>query len=119
MGSHELLATVLDSQHVSHDAEQLVPPAVQAQSEVDAWSADIDDGIHRTSVKVQELRQMVPKPDIFDDRASQIDRLSCNIKEDLQMLAQKLAAFEARVVGRGPHSSYQVQTRNVLTTLAT
>lgn len=62
---------------------------------------------------------MARQKGIFDDRTSQIEQLICGVKGDLQMLDQKMAAFQRKVHGSGTNQTYQVHARNVATALTT
>lgn len=94
-------------------------PPPQAQSELNAWAADIGSGIHQASLKVQELRKMAKKKDIFDDKTSEIQELTAGAKDDIQMLNQKIEALEKKARNAGPNRSYQAHAKNLVDTLKT
>mmetsp|Transcript_106985 Transcript_106985/g.276745 ORF Transcript_106985/g.276745 Transcript_106985/m.276745 type:complete len:286 (+) Transcript_106985:1-858(+) len=100
------------------DGQAMAPPP-QAQSELNAWSADIGTGIHNASLKVQELRKMAKKKQIFNDQTAEIQELTFGVKEDIQMLNQKIEALERKAKGTGPNRSYQVHSKNLVDTLKT
>jgi len=91
----------------------------QATSEFNAATADIGAGIHRASQKVQELQKMAKQKGIFNDKSNDISQLTCSVKDDLQMLDQKIDALERRVNGHGKNKNYQAHTKNSVTTLKT
>lgn len=91
----------------------------QAQSELNAYSADIGTGIHNTSMKVQELRKMAKKKTIFNDQTSEIQELTCAVKDDIQMLNNKIEALEKKAKGSGPNRNYQLHSKNLVDTLKT
>lgn len=101
----------------SQEAAGSPPP--QAQSEFNAWSADIGSGIHQASMKVQELRKMARQKGIFNDKTSEIQELTCSVKEDIQMLDQKIEALENKVSRSSDNRNMQAHTKNLLTTLKT
>jgi len=94
-------------------------PVPQAQSELNAWSAEIGSQIHQTSLKVHELRKMAKRKGIFEDKTSEIQELTHNVKEDIGMLNQKLDALERRAKGAGPNRNHQAHSFNVVETLRT
>merc|ERR1740129_1266255 len=94
-------------------------PQSQAQSDFNHWSNDIGTGIHKTSLKVQELRKMARQKGIFNDKSSEISQLTCTVKDDIQMLDQKIDALERRVNSQGKNKNYQAHTKNLVTTLKT
>jgi len=93
------------------------PP--QVQSELNAWSADIGSGIHETSLRVQELRKMARQRGIFQDKTSEIEDLTHSVKENLQMLTQKIEALEAKAKGAGSNRNQQAHSKNLVDTLKT
>jgi len=93
--------------------------ADQQSSEFNKWAADIGGGIHKASMKVQELSKMARQKGIFNDRASDISQLTCSVKEDIQMLDQKIDALERKVNGNGRNVNAQAHTKNMVTTLKT
>uniref|UniRef100_A0A7S1S3B4 t-SNARE coiled-coil homology domain-containing protein n=1 Tax=Alexandrium catenella TaxID=2925 RepID=A0A7S1S3B4_ALECA len=92
-------------------------PTMQPQSELNVWSAEIGSDIHGASVRVQELRRLARRKDIFEDRTAEIQRLSHSVKLDIDALSRKLEALEEKAGSRGPNKNYQVHTFNVIKTL--
>lgn len=88
-------------------------------SQMNVWSGEIGAEIHQAGLKVQELRKMAKKKDIFNDRTSDIQELTCRVKDDIQGLDRKIAALEQRVNGQGPNRSVQAHSKNVVETLKT
>mmetsp|Transcript_46529 Transcript_46529/g.92175 ORF Transcript_46529/g.92175 Transcript_46529/m.92175 type:complete len:289 (-) Transcript_46529:122-988(-) len=102
------------------DAESIAantPP--QAQSELNAWSADIGTGIHEASLKVQELRKMSRQKGIFQDKSSEIEELTYSVKESLQLMTQKIEALERKAKGAGSNKNQQAHAKNLVDTLKT
>jgi len=99
------------------DVAQAAPP--QAQSELNAWSADIGTGIHNTSLKVQELRKMAKKKNIFNDQTSEIQDITTSVKHEIQMLNQKIEALERKAKGLGSNRHSQLHSKNLVDTLKT
>mmetsp|Transcript_8250 Transcript_8250/g.14243 ORF Transcript_8250/g.14243 Transcript_8250/m.14243 type:complete len:281 (-) Transcript_8250:53-895(-) len=91
----------------------------QEQSQMNVWSGEIGAEIHQAGLKVQELRKMAKKKDIFNDRTSDIQELTCRVKDDIQGLNKKIEALESRVNGQGPNRSVQAHSKNVVETLKT
>eukprot|EP00442_Polarella_glacialis_P054038 CAMPEP_0115080262 /NCGR_PEP_ID=MMETSP0227-20121206/18575_1 /TAXON_ID=89957 /ORGANISM="Polarella glacialis, Strain CCMP 1383" /LENGTH=333 /DNA_ID=CAMNT_0002467875 /DNA_START=84 /DNA_END=1083 /DNA_ORIENTATION=- len=94
-------------------------PSQQAQSELNVWSAEIGTDIHQASLKVQELRKMARQKGIFNDQTSEIQELTFGVKQDIQMLNQKIEALESKAKGTGPNKSSQAHSSNMVTTLKT
>mmetsp|Transcript_36543 Transcript_36543/g.113674 ORF Transcript_36543/g.113674 Transcript_36543/m.113674 type:complete len:287 (-) Transcript_36543:88-948(-) len=99
--------------------DSLDGPVPQAQSELNIWSAEIGSEIHQASVKVQELRKMARKKGIFEDKTSEIQELTYGVKQDIQMLNQKIEALERRAKGTGPNRNHQAHSSNMVETLKT
>lgn len=93
------------------------PP--QAQSELNAWAADIGSGIHEAGLKLQELRKMAKKKGIFNDQTSEIQELTYGVKENIQVLNQKIEALERKAKGTGTNRNQQVHSKNLVDTLKT
>lgn len=91
----------------------------QEQSQMNIWSGEIGAEIHQSSLKVQELRKMAKKKDIFNDRTSDIQELTCRVKEDIQGLNKKIEALELKAKGQGPNCAVQAHSSNVVETLKT
>lgn len=91
----------------------------QEQSQVNVWSGAIGAEIHQASLKVQELRKMAKKKDIFNDRTSDIQELTFRVKEDIQGLNQKIEALEMKAKGQGANRAVQTHSVNVVETLKT
>lgn len=92
-------------------------PTLQARSELNVWSAEIGSQIHAASVKVQELRRLVQKRGIFEDRTPQIERLSHDAKQDIDSLNRELEVVVQRTGSGGANSNYQVHASNAVATL--
>mmetsp|Transcript_48904 Transcript_48904/g.97226 ORF Transcript_48904/g.97226 Transcript_48904/m.97226 type:complete len:278 (-) Transcript_48904:59-892(-) len=94
-------------------------PPPQAQSELNAWSAQIGSEIHAASLKVQDLRKKAKKKSIFDDKSSEINEITSNVKQEIQSLGGKIEALEKKVKGSGPNRNYQAHSTNMVDTLKT
>lgn len=99
--------------------DSLDGPAPQAQSELNRWSAEIGSEIHQASVKVQELRKMARKKGIFEDKTQEIQELTFGVKQDIQMLNEKIEALERKAKGSGPNRNHQAASSNMVETLKT
>mmetsp|Transcript_5565 Transcript_5565/g.11311 ORF Transcript_5565/g.11311 Transcript_5565/m.11311 type:complete len:285 (+) Transcript_5565:77-931(+) len=89
----------------------------QAQSELNAWSAEIANGIHQASLKVQELRRLARKKNIFEDRTPEVQELSYTMKQELDVLTRKMEVFEQKAKGMGANRNYQIHAANMAETL--
>ncbi|KXZ41814.1 hypothetical protein GPECTOR_274g716 [Gonium pectorale] len=69
-------------------------------SEFARRAADIGNGIHRTSLKLQKLAQLAKRTSAFDDPAQEVDDLTGIIKQDIQALNNAIADLQ-RVSARG------------------
>lgn len=94
-------------------------PVPQHQSELNVWSAEIGSAIHQTSVKVQELRRMAKKKGIFEDKTSEIQEITYCVKQEIQLLNQKIELLERKARGTGPNRNYQTHSSNMVDTLKT
>merc|ERR1719195_484399 len=74
-------------------------PPPQAQSELNAWSAQIGSEIHAASLKVQDLRKKAKKKRIFDDKFSEINAITSAVKQEIHSLGGKIEALEKKVKG--------------------
>eukprot|EP00747_Dinoflagellata_sp_TGD_P186980 gnl/TRDRNA2_/TRDRNA2_44398_c0_seq1.p1 gnl/TRDRNA2_/TRDRNA2_44398_c0~~gnl/TRDRNA2_/TRDRNA2_44398_c0_seq1.p1 ORF type:complete len:290 (+),score=71.09 gnl/TRDRNA2_/TRDRNA2_44398_c0_seq1:63-932(+) len=99
--------------------EAALAPPPQAQSDLNVWSAEIGGEIHKTSLKLQQLHKLARSKSIFDDKTSDIQELTYNIKQDIQRLNLKVEALEKRAKGSGPNRSCQAHSSNVVETLKT
>jgi len=97
--------------------ESLDGPIPQAQSELSVFSGEIGSEIHQTSLKVQELRKMAKSKDIFNDKTAAIQELITGVKQDIQLLNQKIEALEKKAKGSGPNRAYQTHSTNIVDTL--
>uniref|UniRef100_A0A7S0B0Z0 t-SNARE coiled-coil homology domain-containing protein n=1 Tax=Pyrodinium bahamense TaxID=73915 RepID=A0A7S0B0Z0_9DINO len=94
-------------------------PVPQAQSELNAWSAEIGSQIHQTSLKVHELRKMAKRKGIFEDKTSEIQELTYSVKKDIETLNKHLEALEQKAKNTGPNRNYQAHSSNMVETLKT
>lgn len=116
----QLLADVAASSGTSlADLESMAGATPQAQSELNAYSAEIGGEIHQASLKVQELRKLAKSKTIFNDRGAEIQELTFSVKQDIEMLNTKIEALTAKVKGAGSNKSYQAHSSNMLDTLKT
>lgn len=116
----QILAELAAKGEGPKDAEGIAanaPP--QAQSELNAWAADIGTGIHEASLKVQELRKMAKKKSIFNDQTSEIQELTVGVKDSIQVLNQKIEALEGKAKGTGANRNQQAHSKNLMDTLKT
>lgn len=91
----------------------------QATSELNLWSAEIGGEIHETSQKVAELRKMSKQKGIFNDKTNQIQVLTHTVKQQIQLLNQKIEALESKVKSSGKNKSYQAHASTLVETLKT
>lgn len=91
----------------------------QAQSELNVYSAQIGGEIQQAYMKVQELRKMAKKKDIFNDRTNEIQELTFSVKKDIKDLDNKLEALSSKVKGSGSNKSSQAHSSNMVETLKT
>jgi len=89
------------------------------QSLVNSAAGELGKEIHQASMKVQELRKMAKKKDIFNDKTADIQVLTMNVKEDIQNLNSKIEALERTVTGTGPNKAHQAHSSNMVATLKT
>lgn len=97
--------------------ESLDGPIPQAQSELSVFSGEIGSEIHQTSLKVHELLKMAKSKDIFNDKTAAIQELITGVKQDIQLLNQKIEALEKKAKGSGPNRAYQTHSTNIVDTL--
>lgn len=97
----------------------IVGPPPQVQSELNAWSAEIGKEIHEAGLRVGELRKMAKSKGIFNDKTSEIQELTFNVKQDIQRLTQKVEALESKAKGTGSNKAYQAHSSNMVETLKT
>lgn len=95
------------------------PVPSHVQSQLNAFSAEIGSGIHKASMKLQELRKMAKAKGIFNDRTMEIQELTYNIKTDIEQLNQKIEVLERQAKGSGSNRSYQAHSSNMVDTLKT
>jgi len=91
----------------------------QEQSLLNSAAGELGKEIHQASMKVQELRKMAKKKDIFNDKTHDIQVLTVSVKEDIQGLNGKIEALERKVTGSGPNKAYQAHSSNMVSTLKT
>jgi len=91
----------------------------QATSELNRWSAEIGSEIHETSQKVGELRKMSKQKGIFNDKTNQIQVLTHTVKQQIQVLNQKIEALESKSKSSGKNKSYQAHASTLVETLKT
>jgi syntaxin 5 len=89
------------------------------QSVLNLAAGELGKEIHQASTKVQELRKMARKKDIFNDKTHDIQVLTVGVKEDIQNLNTKIEALERKVKGTGPNRAYQAHSSNMVDTLKT
>lgn len=89
----------------------------KAQSELNVWSAQIGSEIEEASLKVQELRKMAKKKDIFNDKTREIQELTFSVKNDISQLDQKIELLSDKAKGSGPNKSHQQHSSSVVETL--
>jgi len=89
------------------------------QSVLNLAAGELGKEIHQASMKVQELRKMAKKKDIFNDKTHDIQVLTLGVKEDIQSLNTKIEALERKVKGTGPNRAYQAHSSNMVDTLKT
>eukprot|EP00928_Gymnodinium_smaydae_P072959 TRINITY_DN56231_c0_g1_i1.p1 TRINITY_DN56231_c0_g1~~TRINITY_DN56231_c0_g1_i1.p1 ORF type:complete len:290 (+),score=64.04 TRINITY_DN56231_c0_g1_i1:83-952(+) len=95
------------------------PASPQVQSELNIYSAQIGSEIHQASLKVQELRKMARKKDIFNDRSQEIQELTYSVNNDIKALDVKLEALAQKARGSGYNKSSQAHSSNMVDTLKT
>lgn len=95
------------------------PPPSHVQSQLNAFSAEIGSGIHKTSMKLQELRKMAKAKGLFNDRTNEIQELTYTIKTDIEQLNQKIEVLERQAKGSGSNRSYAAHSSNMVDTLKT
>jgi syntaxin 5 len=93
--------------------------ANKEQSVMNQAAGELGSEIHQASLKVQELRKMAKKKDIFNDKTHDIQVLTFSVKEDIQNLNNKIEALERAVKGTGPNRAYQTHSSNMVDTLKT
>jgi len=91
----------------------------QAQSQLNALSAEIGAEIHNTSLKAAELRKMAKAKGIFNDKTNEIQELTYTVKQDIQRLTQKIEGLEKMAKSAGPNKNSQAHSSNMVTTLQT
>jgi len=82
-------------------------------------AGELGKEIHQTSMKVQELRKMAKKKDIFNDKTQDIQVLTVEVKEDIQSLNSKIELLENKVIGNGSNRASQAHASNMINTLKT
>jgi syntaxin 5 len=92
---------------------------IKEQSVLNLAAGELGKEIHQASMKVQELRKMAKKKDIFNDKTADIQVLTFNVKEDIQNLNTKIEALERTVKGTGPNKAHQAHSSNMVDTLKT
>jgi len=93
--------------------------ADKGQSVLNVAAGELGKEIHQASMKVQELRKMAKKKDIFNDKTHDIQVLTVNVKEDITNLNNKIEALERQVKGTGPNRAVQAHSSNMVDTLKT
>lgn len=88
------------------------------QSQLNLAAGELGKEIHQASMKVQELRKMSKKKDIFNDKTHDIQVLTVNVKEDIQHLNGKIETLERTVQGTGQRA-HQAHSANMVSTLKT
>eukprot|EP00434_Breviolum_minutum_P005155 symbB.v1.2.004545.t2/scaffold245.1/size253980/2 len=91
----------------------------QATSELNRWSAEIGSEIHEASQQVGELRKMSKQKGIFNDKTNQIQVLTHTVKQQIQVLNQKIEALESKSKSSGKNKSYQAHASTLVETLKT
>merc|ERR1719191_706716 len=94
-------------------------PPSELQSKLNAFSAEIGGGIHKTSGKLQELRRMAKGKGIFDDKSAQIQELTYNIKKDIETLNQQIEVLEKQAKGSGSNRNLKAHSQTMVDTLKT
>mmetsp|Transcript_52494 Transcript_52494/g.122832 ORF Transcript_52494/g.122832 Transcript_52494/m.122832 type:complete len:290 (+) Transcript_52494:89-958(+) len=101
-------------------AGKLAPAAPpQVQSELNAWSAGIGSEINQMSEKVAELRKMAKQKGIFNDKTSEIQDLTFDVKKELDQLQKKIEVLESKAKGASSNRNYQAHASNIVETLKT
>jgi len=93
--------------------------ANKEQSMLNTDAAELGKEIHQSSMKVQDLRKMAKKKDIFNDKTHDIQVLTLDIKEDIQSLNSKIELLEHKVIGNGSNRASQAHAANMINTLKT
>merc|ERR1719191_1720335 len=94
-------------------------PPSELQSKLNAFSAEIGAGIHKTSQKLQELRKMAKGKGIFDDKTAQIQELTYNVKQDIESLNQQIEVLEKQATGSGSNRNLKAHSQTMVNTLKT
>jgi len=87
------------------------------QSVLNSVAGELGKEIHQASIRVQDLRKMAKKKDIFNDKTSDIQVLTVSVKEAIQGLNAKIEQLEHQVTGSGPNRNYQAHSSNMVSTL--
>jgi len=91
----------------------------KGQSELNIAAGELGEDIHKARLRVEELRKLSKKHNIFDDKTHAVQVISSGIQQDVQRLNAKYELLEQKVNAMVSNSANQLHARTMLSTLKT